>query len=714
MQLVNGVKGGVKRFRWNKEGVQIDFVIDEKKQIWIYDIGPSTAQTTNDPSDLPPNLDQALPLTQIRLAGEGSVLGTSHRVVYSALSHRLLYESHRERKESPDLHVLEITTKDPLTGLEVLSQFSIYTGIPVLRCTAIVTNKGTAGVYLQTFSSLSIGGLNRKQPEWWKDYRMVIPHSNLFREAQWRRFTLPELGMDYCGESDFNLPGTRASVILSNQGTFSTEGHLPMGALEKADGSECWMWQIEHSGAWRWEFGNILESLYIVAGGPTDNEQWTKYLAPDESFTSVPVGLAVVAGNCEDAFAPMTQYRRRIRRKHADNDNLPVIFNDYMNCLMGDPTEEKVEKLIEPARQVGSEYFVIDAGWYAEDPDWWETVGAWEPSKIRFPNGLKTLLDKIRAAGMVPGLWLEPEVIGVKSPLLGQFPNEAYFQRYGVRVSEQGRHQLDFRHPVVRSRLDAVVDRLVLEYGVGYFKLDYNIDVTQGTDIDAASPGDGMLEHRRAYMSWVNGLYDRFPDLVLESCCSGAQRLDYHMLATHSIQSTSDQQDSILYAAISAAVPTALTPEQSASWAYPQPDWSDDLIGFTMVNSLLGRAYLSGRVDLMSASQLELIKDGLTVYKQIRQDIKNSVPFWPNGLHEWHQEWLSLGLRSNNQRYLGIWRRGGDESCCFPIKDLVGKDVKVECLYPKKAAGSLSWDKTKGVLSVSLKDTPCARLLRLS
>ncbi|RDW60575.1 hypothetical protein BP6252_11958 [Coleophoma cylindrospora] len=274
MQPGNGAKGGVTR------GVHLDFVIDEDNQIWIYHIGPATSPLTDEPTDLPQNLDQALPLVQIRLAGEGSILGTSQRLVYSALSHRLVYTSHEERLQSQGLHALEIKMRDPLSGIEVLSQFSIYTGISVIRCTATAQNKGTAGVYLQTLSSLSIGGLNGNHSKWWKDYRIVIPYSNLFREAQWHRFTPPELGMYDCGASDFSRPGTRAAVIKSNQGTFSTEGHLPMGALERADGNECWMWQIEHSGAWRWELGNILESLYIVAGGPTDHEQWTKHLAP--------------------------------------------------------------------------------------------------------------------------------------------------------------------------------------------------------------------------------------------------------------------------------------------------------------------------------------------------------------------------------------------------------------------------------------------------
>ncbi|CAH0022250.1 unnamed protein product [Clonostachys rhizophaga] len=272
----------------------------------------------------------------------------------------------------------------------------------------------------------------------------------------------------------------------------------------------------------------------------------------------------------EDAFAAITSYRRRIRRHHTDNERLPIVFNDYMNCLMGDPDEEKIKALIDPVVRSGAEYFVIDAGWYADDSNWWDDVG----------------LSK----GLVPGVWLEPEVVGVRSVVGQRLPREAFFHKNGQRIVEKGRFQLDYRCEKVRTWMDKVVHRLVVDYGVGYFKFDYNIDVLQGTDVHGpSSAGVAHLEHQRAYLSWVESLFDRYPDLVIESCSSGAQRLDYAMLSVHPLQSTSDQQEPSLYAAIAAAIPTAVTPEQSASWAYPQSEWPDEINALTVINSLMGR-----------------------------------------------------------------------------------------------------------------------------
>ena len=492
---------------------------------------------------------------------------------------------------------------------------------------------------------------------------------------------------------------------------------LPMGLLKrKQGGKETWLWQIENNGSWRWELGDFKDDVYVALSGPTDyNHNWRERLQPGQTFTSVPCALVHVYDGIEAAFAALTTYRRRIRRKHKDNEDVPIIFNDYMNCLMGDPDEEKVKALVQPAVFAGAEYFVIDAGWYADESDWWDSVGEWEPSTKRFPSGFKNLISHIRLAGVVPGVWLEPEVVGVRSKVADELPREAFFQRNGKRVVEKNRYQLDYRCPAVLERMNRIVDKLVLDYGVGYFKFDYNIDVVSGTDVNATSSGAGALNHNRAYLNWVQGVFDRHPSLVIEACASGGQRLDYAMLAVHPIQSTSDQQDPVRYAAVSAAIPTAVAPEQSASWAYPQPEYSDEINAFTVVNSLLGRVHLSGNIHKLSDHQLSIVRDGMDVYKRIRFDIKDSTPFWPLGLPGWHDQWLALGLLTPRCRYVAVWRRGGDTSCSLPIpRPEEGADADVEVLYPVGFETDTTWDSEKGLLHVTLPSTVCARFLKIS
>ncbi len=87
----------------------------------------------------------------------------------------------------------------------------------------------------------------------------------------------------------------------------------------------------------------------------------------------------------------------------------------------------------------------------------------------------------------------------------------------------------------------------VLKYGVGYIKVDYNIDGGLGTEVDADSFGDGLLAHNRAYMDFIDEVTAKYPDLILENCSSGGMRMEYMSLAHSHIQSTSDQEKRIYF-----------------------------------------------------------------------------------------------------------------------------------------------------------------------
>jgi alpha-galactosidase len=445
------------------------------------------------------------------------------------------------------------------------------------------------------------------------------------------------------------------------------------------------------------------------------------------------VAVVVSADGFEGAMARLTACRRAIRREHEDHRRLPVIFNDYMNTLMGNPTTERLLPLITAAAETGAECFCIDSGWYTGiGEDWWDTVGAWKPSASRFPNGIAEVLDHIRAAGMIPGLWLEPEVVGVSSPVAGQLPADAFFQRDGRLVVEHGRYHLDLRHPAAVKHLDEVVDFLVGDLGIGYLKCDYNICVGPGTDTGNLAPGAGLLAANRAHLDWLDGVLDRHPGLVIENCSSGGMRTDYALLARLQLQSTSDQQDFLRYPPIAAAAPAAMTPEQAAVWAYPQPDFTDDEIAFTLCGALLGRVHLSGHLDQMSRQQRDLVADAVRVYKDIRAELPEAVPFWPLGLPRWDDSWIALGLRAPDASYLIVWHRGPlgvasgrtsghapdsgpveNAEALLPIPHLRGQAVTARTLYPAAAGTGLTWDARAGALLVSLPRTPSACLLSL-
>ncbi|MCP2246636.1 glycoside hydrolase family 36 protein [Lentzea aerocolonigenes] len=650
----------------------------------------------------------AQPLVEVLVAGHGRAR-VSHRFSETAVGRRMVYAGSARRTDGKwsELHV---DLRDEQTGLVARTVFRSVDGVAACQITTTVTNSGPESLTLLGLTSFAAGF-----PAKIEDLDVVRADSEWLGEGRWTRRPLRENAV-----SDLNLKlhgqDGRGSLKVVSTGTWSTGTVLPTGGLVDRRTNQAWLWQIEHNGPWRWEVAERLDGAYLALLGPTDiDHQWQRRLLPGESFTSVPVSVSVSRSGVDGAIAALTEHRREIVRPHRDRAALPVVFNDYMNTIMGDPTTEKLLPLVDAAAAAGAEVFCIDAGWYDNGSSWWDSVGEWQPSETRFPRGIEEVIAHIRDLGLVPGLWLEPEVIGVRSPMAERLPEAAFLQRGGVRLVEHGRYHLDLRHPRATKHLDDVVDRLVGELDIGYFKLDYNIDAGAGTDVASDSPGAGLLAANRAHLAWLDGVLDRHPGLILENCASGAMRMDYAMMARMQLQSTSDQQDPLRYPPIAVAAPMSLLPEQSASWAYPQPDMSDEEIAFTLCTGMLGRLYLSGRLDLMTATQLESVRAAVRVHQKIRADLATSVPLWPRGLPAWDDSWLSLALTSGDVTYLAVWQRDSDqESVTLPLPHLRNSDIDLEVLYPRDLPEWTStWDGQD--LTLTAQRLPAsARLYRIT
>ncbi|WP_406438763.1 alpha-galactosidase [Streptomyces sp. NBC_01613] len=659
--------------------------------------------------------DSLVPVVEVVLTGHGRTW-SGERFIDTTVGGRLVLGGHETAEDGEWRHTT-IRLTDPQTGLAADLTLSTVEGAAFVRSQVRLVNEGDTPVHVESVSTLALGGivdraggvdgltLHWADNDWLAECR--------WRQAAFRDHVVPLNRAAHGHEG-------RGCFERYSQGSWSTGRHLPLAAL--TDGDEnggAWLRQIESSAGWRYETAEREGAAYVALFGPDDaHHQWRQTLAPGEEFTTVPAVLVrAETGGLDAAFGELTAYRRRIRRAHPDHQALPVIYNDYMNTLMGDPTTEKLLPLIEAAGAAGAEVFVVDAGWYDDDAQgWWDAVGAWEPAGGRFPGGIQEVLDAIREHGMTPGLWLEPEVVGVRSPLADTLPPEAFFQRCGVRVTEHGRHHLDLRHPAARAHLDRVVDRIVGEWGVGYLKLDYNVNVGPGTENGTESAGAGLLGHHRAHLDWLGSLLDRYPGLVLENCGSGGLRMDYAQLAVAQLQSTSDQQDPRRYPPIAASAATAVTPEQAAVWAYPQPHFDLDEIAFTMTTALLGRVHLSGFLDRMDDVRSALVRSAVDVYKRIRPELGGALPFWPLGLPSWEDDWPAHGLRTDSATYVALWRREegpGSVGRTLPIPHLTGVPLRPEVLYPVDAGATATWDAAEGHLTVSLPRPGTAVLVRL-
>lgn len=551
----------------------------------------------------------------------------------------------------------------------------------ILKWKNQIENKGKE-IGIEYITSLNMVGVLYSDQHNFPQDILYIPHNAWQGEYQWQKASLKELGLNAQLDGEGKQDSTKI-VEATNNTSWSCAQYSPFAVIADPEENRTVFFQIENNGEWHWELTdcNYGKNLALRAGGPTEvNNHWWKLLKPGETFETIPVAYGMTEGDFNTAIAMLNSYRRNIRRPSRDVIECPVIFNDYMNCLMGDPTTEKELPMIDCAAEAGCEYYVIDCGWYS-DGYWWDSVGEWKPSLKRFPEGFDFLSSYIREKGMIPGVWLEIEVMGINSTFANSLPDHWFICRHGERIRDHSRYHLDFRNEEVQKYADSVVDRLVQSYGIGYIKMDYNTCTGIGSDVGADSLSDALLEHNRAYLSWMDRLMERYPDLVIENCGSGGMRHDYAMLSRHSIQSVTDQTDFLRNGAIAAACCTAVTPEQAAIWSYPQEGESREEIIFNMVNAMLMRIHQSGHLEKLEKEKLDLVKEGISVYKEIRLHIPMSKPVWYSEISHLDDPWFSFALEDQKEIYLAVWRTRSQNDFYELELDQPVKEIRQ--IYPK-------------------------------
>lgn len=362
----------------------------------------------------------------------------------------------------------------------------------------------------------------------------------------------------------------------------------------------------------------LLSSFCL--GGLADSEsgQWCKTLAPGETFVS-PTALltAVQTDSLDEAAAPMVEWDQN----HLPAE-LPLVFNEYCSSW-GSPSQESVERLANAVRGHGFRYFVIDCGWYkAEGVPWDTSMGDYDVSPVLFPAGLQAATALIRGAGMVPGLWFEPETVGHDARAFGC--TEHQLHRRGTVLTTPTRRFWDMRDPWVRQRLRERVIGLLKDCGFGYVKLDYNDTIGPGCD-GAESPGEALRLQMEASRDFVAELQREIPGLVIENCASGGHRLGPGTVAATALSSFSDAHECAAIPIIAANLHRAVPPAKSLVWAVLRKTDDARRLAWSLTAGLLGRLCVSGDAAELSTDQWKIVDEGLAFYRLAAPVIRRGV-----------------------------------------------------------------------------------------
>ena len=604
---------------------------------------------------------------------------------YVRFGEDLRFSGKREIKDKT-VSKLYITEESPRLSVE--TEYALYDGADVFSSKRKITNKSDKDICLEQCSAFTMYGFFEDT----RDAFIYKPLNSNWNECQWRKISLYDEGVY---ELDRGYVGARKSV-MSNKGSQSSKEFLPMGILERK--GRFFMWQIMSDSLWHSETGIFGRSTYLnIGGGAYAENGWLKTLRPGETYETVSVQCTFGDG-IDEVVRNMTDIRR-INRELPVKQKDAVIFNEFMHCSWADPNEERTRAVSREIEDFGIDYYVLDASWHDETCDTNPThmIGNWQESETRFPSGLKTALDGLRACGFKVGLWVEIQSVGIKcSPLpLG---DEAFFTFGGKKTVHNSRYHVDFRNPQTIVWADGVMERIIGKYEIDYIKIDYN-QFSYGTDYKTDNMAAALEEHSRSYMNWLEKTVKKYPDVVFESCSSGGQSINPLNLSVCDIMSTSDQESHTAYPYIAANIGSAILPEQAAVWCYPRTsriknasEASEGDVIINMVNPMFSRIHLAGKFYELDGKKLALVKEGLAYYKKLSALGRDKFyPVFPCGFASFGNPVVTGGIKCGNKLFVSVYKLDGEPRTVRVDLSKYGRGV-VKTGYPVQAADSVRQD----------------------
>ena len=285
------------------------------------------------------------------------------------------------------------------------------------------------------------------------------------------------------------------------------------------------------SGSFQCEFDNNGQGVRALAG-----------INPFESALSLPAGKDFVTPTMlwvwsTNGLGDMSRKFHHWARDFGMRDGhtpRQVLLNNW-EATGFDFDFNRIASLFSPAKQIGTELFLLDDGWFGNKyprVNDQAGLGDWQPNRKRLPDGLAPLAAAAVKRGLRFGIWMEPEMVNPKSELFDKHPD--WTIRQPKRELDLQRHQLvlDLTRPAVQEFEFNVISNILSVPDISYAKWDCNRYLTQ-----PGSPHLAPSQQSELWVDYVNALYvlmnktaKAFPNTELMLCSGGGGRADYGAL----------------------------------------------------------------------------------------------------------------------------------------------------------------------------------------
>ncbi|MCH3997204.1 MAG: alpha-galactosidase [Lactobacillus amylovorus] len=529
----------------------------------------------------------------------------------------LTYEGYKIVDGKPDLkglphsfvenkdeaETLIVTLIDEKSKVKFELSYTIYRDRPVITRSVRVVNDGNDAVNIEKVASMQIDFVDRNFES------ITLPGAH----AHERRVERSKINQGI-------------HVYASHRGTSSHQMN-PFLALVDPETIECtgdaYGFAFVYSGNHKFEVEkDQFAQTHVNIGIDDFNFNWE--LKPEASFQT-PEVLMVYSdqglNKMSQAFHSLI-HDRVIRSKYKDQVR-PILVNNW-EATYFDFNEDKLKPIVDDAKEMGIEMFVLDDGWFGHRDDDNSSLGDWKVFKKKFPNGLDHFADYVHQQGLKFGLWFEPEMISIDSDLYKKHPD--YLMHVPGRTPSPSRNQyvLDLGRKEVRDNIFDQMDQILSSNKINYIKWDMNRHLSDIYEADLPSSRQGEVYHR-----YVLGLYDllerivdKYPDLLIEGCSGGGGRFDAGMAYYNPQIWASDDSDAIDRLSIQYGTSLVYPQSMMTSHVSVSPNEQNGRITpFNTRGVVAMWGDLGYELDLtkMSKEDRQAVKEQVAEYKKIRK-----------------------------------------------------------------------------------------------
>jgi alpha-galactosidase len=318
-------------------------------------------------------------------------------------------------------------------------------------------------------------------------------------------------------------PGGQFSIGAQGR---ASEQNVPWLAVDGAEDE--FYTTLLWSGAW---------SLNINENDAGSAQALSLGLAPMSTVVSTPIDgphalFGVVHGGLPQATAALQAFMQNGLRDGRAMTPL-VTYNTWF--AYGTAVDEpSMRNEMAHAAALGTELFVIDAGWYVGagaggEFDFDSGLGSWTVDTARFPNGLGPLRDYAHSLGMKFGLWVEPERVNLA--LVGSYGiDESMLATSGGNYNSDHAAQVCLGTAAGRAWLLGWLTGLLDQMQPDYLKWDNNMWVNCDRPGHDHGSTDGNFAHVNGLYGILSTIRQNYPDLMMENVSGGGNRLDVGML----------------------------------------------------------------------------------------------------------------------------------------------------------------------------------------